>query len=338
MAKAGVALPAVGVEDPQRRPPPGWAGAIARDDHLRSLADDVTTEPDPRRPGELEANPGRLADRSRESGLRALLAAPAGRPGGRPGDRRRLEDDQGDVRPPGERRDPRESIAESRSRAALSRAVDPLRRQVDDEQVDRPTREQRAGDRQPFLRVRGRQHDQPLRLDAAGHGLDRVERCREVQPGHDGARGLGLRDEPQRQRRPPARDVATHRQPHPARHATGSQDRIELGEAGRVNPVRVGHRCSERPEVGGLEWHRCEGAHDLAGEPGRRRAPARSKGRQRRGQVGRRSTHEAQYRTNVRMNQAPSSPSHAAAVPFATYAANLTRTTTPATLNAQSRP
>ena len=62
VAEAGVALSAVGIENSQRRPPPRWAGAIARDDHLRSLADDVAPEPDPRPTGELEADPGRLAD------------------------------------------------------------------------------------------------------------------------------------------------------------------------------------------------------------------------------------------------------------------------------------
>ena len=67
MAEAGVALPAVGVEDPQRRPPPWWAGAVARDDHLRSLADDVPSEPDPRSTGQLEADPGCLADRGIEA-------------------------------------------------------------------------------------------------------------------------------------------------------------------------------------------------------------------------------------------------------------------------------
>ena len=44
VAEAGVALSAVGVEDLQRRPPPWWAGAVARDDHLRSLTDDVASD------------------------------------------------------------------------------------------------------------------------------------------------------------------------------------------------------------------------------------------------------------------------------------------------------
>jgi hypothetical protein len=154
MAEAGVALPAVGVEDPQRRPPPWWAGAVARDDHLRSLADDVSTEPDPRSTGELEPNPGRLTDGRFEAPW-----PPA----------RWLEHDERDPGPPRERRDPGESIAESRPRGARPRGVRrrgahrrngaPPSRQVDDEQVHRPAREQGAGDRQALLRIRGRQHD-----------------------------------------------------------------------------------------------------------------------------------------------------------------------------------
>ena len=101
MAEAGVPLSAIGVEDPQRRPPPRRAGAVARDDHLRSLADDVTPEADPRSTGKLEADSGGLADGALE------LAGAAGR---------RLEHDERDPGTPGERRDPGESIAESRSR------------------------------------------------------------------------------------------------------------------------------------------------------------------------------------------------------------------------------
>ena len=264
MAEAGVALPAVGVEDPQRRPPPWWAGAIARDDHLRSLADDVAPEPDPRSAGELEPDPRRFSDRALEA----------------PGAAWRLEHDERDPGSPGERRDPRESITESRSRGTGRWSCRSLRGshaagQVDDEQVHRPTREQRAGDRQPLLGIVRGQDDQPLRLDAAGHRLDGIEGCSEVQPGHDRARSLGLRGEPQGQRGSAARDVAAHREPHPARNPAGSEDRIELGEAGRVDPVGVRQRRGGRPEIGNLERHRRERADDLAGEPGRRCTPAR---------------------------------------------------------------
>ena len=46
-AEAGVAFATVGVEDLERGSPARWAGPIAGDDHLRSLADDVPAEPDP---------------------------------------------------------------------------------------------------------------------------------------------------------------------------------------------------------------------------------------------------------------------------------------------------
>ena len=287
MAEAGVALPAVGVEDPQRRAPPGWTGAVARDDHLRSLADDVSSEPDPRSTGQLEADPGCLADR----GIEAPWASA-----------RRLEHHERDPGSTGERRNPGEPIAESHLRNAVLPG-----RQVDDQQVHRPTRKQRAGNGEALLRVVGRQDDEPLRLHPAGHGLHGIERRREVQPGHDRPRGLGLRGEPQGQRRPPARDVAPDREAHPARHAAGAEDRIELGEAGRMHPIETDRRpaCRLALRVRLLEWDRRERPDDLAdeagrgrpepiaGKPGRSRTPARSKGRQRRVQVGRGSTHGA---------------------------------------------
>jgi len=56
--EAGVALAAVGVEDPELRPPARRTEAVPRDHHLRPLADDVATEADPAAPGELEPEPG----------------------------------------------------------------------------------------------------------------------------------------------------------------------------------------------------------------------------------------------------------------------------------------
>lgn len=294
MAEAGVALSAVGVEDPQRRPPPGWAGAIARDDHLRSLADDVPPEPDPRSAGELEANPGRLAHGCRQPmlGTRSLDSRARG------GLRRRLEDHERDARPPGERREPAESIAESRSRDAgdgIRRSLwaSPGARQVDDQQVHRPTREQRPGDGEALLGIGGGQHDEPLRLHAAGHGLHGIQRRREVQPGHDRAPGLGRRDEPQGKRRAAARDVAANREAHPAWNAAGTEDRVELGKAGRMHTIEIGRGTERRLARGvrNLERDGRERTHDLAGEPGCRRTPARPKRREGRGQVRGRGSH-----------------------------------------------
>jgi hypothetical protein len=62
-AEAGVARPSVGIQDPEGRSPARRSGAITRDHHLRSLADDVPAEPDPRSTGQLQTDAGCLADR-----------------------------------------------------------------------------------------------------------------------------------------------------------------------------------------------------------------------------------------------------------------------------------
>src|SRR5258705_12388276 len=48
-------------------PPVRRAVAVAGDDHFRPLADDVPPEPDPRSPGELETNAGRLGHGGRQA-------------------------------------------------------------------------------------------------------------------------------------------------------------------------------------------------------------------------------------------------------------------------------
>lgn len=245
-AEAGVALAAVGVEDLERDSPARWASPIAGDDHLRSLAHDVPAEPEPRPAGQLQPDAGRLADGGRE-------ARATGRP-------RRLEHDERDPGTARERRQASEPITESRARASCSRATGEARRQVDDEEVDRPAGQQGAGDRQALLGIGWGHDDEPCQLDPARHGLDRVERRREVQPRDDRAGRLRLGREPERERRPPARGIAAQRDAHPARHATGPEDRIELGEARREDAVRV----ESMLRAGQLERHGGERPHDLA--------------------------------------------------------------------------
>jgi hypothetical protein len=269
-AEAGVAFAAVRVEDSEGRPATRRSGPVAGDDHLRSLADDVAPEAQPRSASELEPDPGGLSD---------------GR-GDRRDEARGLEDDEADARPPGERREPAEAVGHaSGAREAW--------RQVDDEQVDGPAGEERAGDREALLRVgRGQDHE-PLRPDATGDGLDRVEGLRQVEPGRDRARGLGLRDEPQGERRPPAREVTPERQAEATRQAARPEDRVESREPGRMDTsrVRLGARPDARLVIGLLERHGGEGPHDLAdpcrSEHRRRgRTPLRPEGRQGRRHIG----------------------------------------------------
>jgi hypothetical protein len=185
-AEAGIALAAVRVEDAESRPAARRAGPIASDEHLRPLADDVASEMDPRSTGQLEPDPGGLADRGRH-----VCDEP-----------RRLEDDEADPGPPGERREATQPV-----RHACG-TLDP-RWEIDDEEVHGPAGKERAGDREAFVGVaRGEDHE-PLRPDAAGDRLHGIEGRREVHPGDDRAGGLGLRDEAQGERRPSAGEVTS---------------------------------------------------------------------------------------------------------------------------------
>ena len=220
--EAGVALAAVGVEDPEGRPPPRRAVSVAGDQRLRPLADDVAPEPDPRPPGELEPDAGRLGDGGRQVPVEA----------------RRLEDDEQRLRATGERRQPAEPVGDP---GGLVRGGQPATGQVEHEQVDRPPGQQRATDGQALVEGLGRDDDEPLEADAARDGLDRVEAARQVEPGDDGALGLGFRGEPEDERRPAARAVAADRDAGRSREAAASQDRVERREAGVDDAVvRVG--------------------------------------------------------------------------------------------------
>ena len=281
-AEAGVALASVRVQDPEGRSPARWSGPIAGDDHLRALADHVPAEPDPRSTSQLQTDAGRLADGAGETaGSRGTWW---------------LEHDDGDPRPSRQRRQASEPIDEgsSRTRAEALRAG-PFRvtargtaRQVDDQQVDRPTGQERAGNREALVGIGGRQDDEPLRLDPTSHHLDRVKRGRQVQPGHDRALGLRRRGEPQGEGRPAARCIAPERHAHAPRHAAGAEDGVEVGEARGEDPIEVDGRTWPEITIRCLERNGGEGAHDfetIPREPGRRRAPARSEGRQGRLQV-----------------------------------------------------
>jgi hypothetical protein len=94
VVEAGIAPPAVGVEDPEhglaaRRPEPA-----AADHRLGPLTDDVATEADPRPSGQLEAERGGLGHGAAE-GRRQ---------------RGRLHDEQQRVRPSGDRRESPEAL------------------------------------------------------------------------------------------------------------------------------------------------------------------------------------------------------------------------------------
>ncbi len=190
--ETGVALATLRVQDPESRSPPRRAVAVAGDDRLRPLADNVATEPDPRPSGEFKPDTGRLGD---------------GR-GQTTGQARRLEDDEERLRPSGECSESTETVGDACRTVRPGQATTG---QVEDEQIHRAAGQQRTTDGQPFVeRLRG-DDDEPLETDPAGDRLDRVEGPRQVQPGHDRTLGLSLRRESVDERGPPARPVAADR-------------------------------------------------------------------------------------------------------------------------------
>lgn len=138
-AEAGIALAAVRIEDPEGRPPPRRTGPVAGDEHLGSLADHVPPETDPRSAGQLETDPGCLADGGRDAR----------------DEPRRLEDHERDPGSTSERREPAEAVGDT------SDALDPGR-EVDDEEIHGPAGEERAGDRETLVGVLRRQDHEPL--------------------------------------------------------------------------------------------------------------------------------------------------------------------------------
>ena len=265
--EARIPIPSVGVEDPERRPPPWRAGPAPGDHDLGSLADDIATQPDPRPASELEADPRPLPDRG----------------GHRAGEPRWFEDEEGDPGPSGQGSKPAEPIGEPRGALGMGW-------QVDDEEIHGPARQERSGHREALIRIGRREDDEPFRPDPARYGLDRIEGIGEIQPGDDGATRLGLRGEPQGDGRPPAGEVAAQGEAHAARQAAGPEDGVKRRKAGGVDAGGIrgdtGYRRA-RPDIGRLvrvriklrqRRHR-QGPDHLAHGARRGRAPPRSKGR-----------------------------------------------------------
>ena len=176
----------------------------------------------------------------------------------------------------------------------------PARWQVDHEQIDRPAAQECAGDRQALVEIARADDDQPVEVDPAGHGLDRIEAPGHVQPGHDRAGRLRLGGGSQGERRLAARPVATQAEAGGAWQALGAEDRVEGPEARRdraFGGCRSGQRCRLAKLLEFLgKRHRRECADHLPeGSPHLPRScrtPARLKGRQSRCHIGGQGRHE----------------------------------------------
>ncbi len=174
-------------------------------------------------------------------------------PPGAGGQLGRLQDDEPGVRGPRAGGSPAQESLPRRGQAGG---------QVDHEQVDGPPAQERAGEPQALGRVDRPEDEQPGEVDPARDGLQGVEGAPQVEVGRDRAAPLGLRHEPQGERRLPARRSPPER--HAGRaHEPASEDRVEGGEAGR-DQLGLGRGFLYREE------DRRQGA--LAGDRGPHRA------------------------------------------------------------------
>jgi len=253
-AKAGVALTALRVEDPERGPLARRPVSIAGDQDFRPLTDDVPSEPDPGTPDEFQAQAGGLG----HGGGQAAAGT------------ERLEDDEDRVRSSGEGGQATEPVGDA---GRVVRRREPSARQVQEEQVHRATGQQRAGDGQALVQGRRGDDDEPLQVDAAGDGLHRIEGSGKIQPGHHGTLCLGLRRDPEREGGPAAGAVAADGDTGRSGQTAGPQDRIERRESGVDDAVVVRRRPWLVPRLLPGEWRRCQRERPVRGTDDRTDVP-----------------------------------------------------------------
>ena len=264
VAETAVPIATLGVEDPELRASARWPVPAAGHERLGPLPDDVPAETDPGPPLELETQPRGLGDRGHE-----VRRQP-----------RRFEGDEERLGPASQSGQAPEALGDLGRRRAGGRS----RRQVDHEDVDRAAGEEHPGDRQALVERVRCQDDEPVEPDAAGGGLDRIERPGDVHPGDDRAIRLGLGDEPEGERRCARARGAAQCHAGVAGQPARPDDRVQAGEAGPDDPLDASSRLARgrRSELGwvvgrlGRERRRGQRSHD----PRSCRAPSRLEGRQ----------------------------------------------------------
>jgi hypothetical protein len=229
--EAGIAPPAVGVQDPEFGPPARRPEPAPADRGLGLLPDHVPAETDPGAAREHEAEHRGLGDRAGERS----------RIGG-------LEDDEEGTRSTGDRGEPSEPLD---ARPALPPVRQGTRSEVEHDDVDGACLEERSRDRDGLVERRRRQDREVVEVHATRDRLDRIERRADVDPGRERARTLRFGDEPERERRRAARAGTVEGDRRRERDATRAEDRIERGKSGRDDVAG----WSVRPASGEADRH-----------------------------------------------------------------------------------
>ena len=328
--RAGEPLARIEVADLQLHRPAESAGVILGHGHHGPLPNDVPAEAEPGAPFQLEAKAARLRERALEGTGKA----------------RWLEREEPGPYPPG--------MGAQAPQDGLVADGQP-RRQVDDEQIHGPAREERPGQAEALVRIRRADDDEPAQIDATTGRLERIERPGEVQPGDDRAMDLGLRHAAERERRLARRGIAMESGAGAPGQAARGKDPVERREAGRdglqLRPSLHGRRGAGRQRLQG------ERAVDPGpvSEPDRSAAPSGLQAGERRVERGSRTGRGRPHgpsndRTNVRSVKVrrghpalplPTSPAsrirHGRHLDFATSMDLLMRATTVGTGSSRSR-
>ena len=225
--QAGIAQPALCVQDSQlrrtaRRPKP-----IPRHADLSPLPHHVPAQPNPGSPAQLQPQ-------------RRNLGESAGQGGGKAG---WLQNEQLDARSTGQGSQSAETLGQVRRRNPGAHEPG---RQIQQQQVHRSILEKHGRHRQRLLERIRRQDDEPLELNAPGNGLHRIQASGQIQIRRDPAGSLGPGHGLQRERRLPAGPIAVQGRGCGARQTAQPQDRIQGAKAGRYRPIRRGRQAARQ--------------------------------------------------------------------------------------------
>jgi len=255
--QAAIAQPALRIEDLQLSSPAGRPIPIPRNSDLSQLPDHIPPQPNPGAPAQFQPQGGYLGQSAGQSRWKV----------------RRLQNEQLDAGPAGQRSQPAESLRQSRGRNPGT--IQRSRLQVQQQQVDCSILEEHRRHRQRLLERSRRQDDQPVQLDATSHGFDRIQAPGQIQIGHDPACRLGMGRGLQRERRLAARPIAVQSGGRCTRQPAQSEDRIQSSKTGGYRSiVRRRRQPRHARQIVRIEYRdpsrgHSQCPHDLA-------APARS--------------------------------------------------------------
>jgi len=226
--QAGIAQPALRVQDPQLRRSPGRRKPIPRHEGLGPLPNHISAQSNPRPPTQLQSQRRDLGKRARQGRRKT----------------RRLQNQQLNAGSSGQRSQSAEALDQIRRR--YGRPLQRPHRQVQQQQIHGSVLEEHRRHCQRFLQRARRQDDQPVQLDSPRHGLNRIQASGQIQIRHDPARRLSLSSGLQREGRLAAGSITVQGSGRGAWQAAQPKDRVQSAKAGWYRPIRRSRHAARR--------------------------------------------------------------------------------------------